>query len=51
MIKTSKKAEAFSMECIRPFAVYQTISGPVDSMGYILDVKQKEFLKMWVIVR
>jgi 8-oxo-dGTP diphosphatase len=23
----------FSIECIQPFAVYQTLSGPVDSMG------------------
>lgn len=45
MIKTSKKAEAFSMECIRPFAVYQTISGPVDSMGVYFRCEAKGVLK------
>lgn len=27
------KGTAFSMECIKPFAAYQTINGPVDSFG------------------
>jgi len=33
MINTNKIAGGFSMECIRPYAVYQTLNGPVDSMG------------------
>ena len=32
-VDTSKLGYDFSMECIRPFAVYQTLKGPVDSMG------------------
>lgn len=27
------KGTSFSMECIKPFAAYQTIEGPVDSFG------------------
>ncbi len=27
------KGDSFSMECIKPFAAYQTIEGPVDSFG------------------
>lgn len=30
---TNGKRGGFSVECIKPFAVYQTLSGPVDSMG------------------
>lgn len=44
-IKTSEKREGFSMECIRPFAVYQTLSGPVDSMGVYFRCEAKGVLK------
>lgn len=32
-VDTSDMGYDFSMECLRPFAVYQTMKGPVDSMG------------------
>ncbi len=37
---------AFSMECIKPYAAYQTIEGPVDSFGiYFLCEAEGELLK------
>ena len=33
---------SFSMECIKPYASYQTIEGPVDSFGVIFFVRRKE---------
>lgn len=45
MIKTNKKPNGFSMECIRPFAVYQTLSGPVDSMGVYFKCNARGTLK------
>jgi len=32
-IDTSGMSDDFFMECLKPFAVYQTLKGPVDSMG------------------
>lgn len=29
----------FSMECVKPFAVYQTLDGPIDSMGVYFKCK------------
>ena len=31
--ENNQPQEAFSVECIKPFAAYQTIKGPVDSFG------------------
>ncbi|QTD42072.1 NUDIX hydrolase [Sporosarcina sp. Te-1] len=33
--------DGFKVECMRPFAVYQTIDGPVDSMGVYFRCKAK----------
>lgn len=35
----------FSIECMRPFAVYQTIKGPVDSMGVYFKCQAQGNLK------
>jgi 8-oxo-dGTP diphosphatase len=36
----------FEVECIRPFGAYQTIKGPIDSIGYYFRCKAEgEFLK------
>lgn len=39
MVDTSNLKGSFAMECIRPFAVYQTLKGPVDSMGVYFKCK------------
>ena len=40
------KGNAFSMECIKPFAAYQTIDGPVDSFGvYFICEAEGELLE------
>jgi len=40
------KGHSFEVECIRPFAAYQTVKGPVDSVGYYFRCKAKgELLK------
>ncbi|MBB4825979.1 8-oxo-dGTP pyrophosphatase MutT (NUDIX family) [Sporosarcina luteola] len=33
--------DGFKVECMRPFAVYQTIDGPLDSMGVYFRCKAK----------
>lgn len=38
-IDTSNIQGVFTMECMRPFAVYQTLKGPVDSMGVYFKCK------------
>lgn len=38
-VDTSNMGYGFSMECIKPFAVYQTLKGPVDSMGVYFKCK------------
>ncbi len=38
-IDTSSRKGNFFMECMRPFAVYQTLKGPVDSMGVYFKCK------------
>lgn len=44
-IKTTKEAGGFSIECLRPSAVYQTLNGPVDSMGVYFKCRAKGILK------
>jgi 8-oxo-dGTP diphosphatase len=50
----------FQVECIQPFAAYQTIKGPIDSIGYYFRCKAKgELVKIgdettdikWISVR
>lgn len=38
-VDTSDKGHDFFMECIKPFSVYQTLKGPVDSMGVYFKCK------------
>jgi len=40
LVETVAK-DGFRVECMRPFAVYQTINGPVDSMGVYFRCKAK----------
>lgn len=43
---TKSEASLFKMQCIKPYAAYQTLSGPVDSFGiYFLCEAEGEFLK------
>ena len=44
-IDTSELKGCFYMECMRPFAVYQTIKGPVDSMGVYFKCKAEGVLQ------
>ncbi len=44
-VDTSDRGYDFSMECVRPFAVYQTLKGPVDSMGVYFRCKTEGVLK------
>jgi 8-oxo-dGTP diphosphatase len=37
----TNKENGFHMECIRPYSVYQTLSGPVDSMGVYFKCKTR----------
>ena len=46
IITEGQGSNSFTMECIRPFAAYQTISGPVDSFGvYFVCKVEGELLK------
>ena len=38
-IDTSSIGYSFSMECVKPFVVYQTLEGPIDSMGVYFKCK------------
>jgi len=40
-IDTAGMNEDFVVECIRPFAAYQTVKGPVDSVGYYFRCKAR----------
>ena len=45
MVDTDNLKGTFTMECVRPFAAYQTLKGPVDSMGVYFKCKTKGTLK------
>ncbi|RXZ78855.1 NUDIX hydrolase [Paenibacillaceae bacterium] len=38
-LKVVTEGNYFTVECVRPFAAYQTITGPVDSVGYYFRCK------------
>ena len=44
-VDTSQMRNHFSMECVRPFAVYQTLKGPVDSLGVYFRCKTSGTLR------
>lgn len=45
-IHTKPQISSFEMQCIKPYAAYQTLSGPVDSFGiYFLCEAEGELLK------
>jgi len=44
-INTITLDKDFHMECFRPFAVYQTLKGPIDSMGVYFKCKVKGEIK------
>lgn len=45
-LRTVTEGHSFEVECMKPFAAYQTIKGPVDSVGYYFRCRAKgELLK------
>jgi 8-oxo-dGTP pyrophosphatase MutT (NUDIX family) len=45
-LRTVTTGHSFEVECMKPFAAYQTVKGPVDSVGYYFRCKAKgELLK------